>query len=259
MFKYLIYERKGPVAYLTINRPDQLNILSIALQEEMFRALEIIKNDEGLRVLILTGAGEKAFMAGADIRELQARNFIIAREQTRRRQMLYNDFAEMNIPVIAAINGLAFGAGLELILACTLRIACEEVLIGALEINLGIMPGEGGTQRLPRLIGLGRAMEMVLTGDPVDAHKAYHIGLVNRVVPRKQLMDTAEQEAKKLASKAPIAVQCIKEAINRSMEVGLYEGMAHESYLHAYICATKDKEKGIIAFLEKRKPIYVGK
>jgi enoyl-CoA hydratase len=259
MFEFLTYEKQGYVGCLTINRPKELNILSNALQEEMFKALDLIESDGDLRVLILTGSGEKAFMAGADIKELQARDFIIAREQTRRRQQLYNRFSEMRIPVIAAINGVAFGAGLELVLACTLRIACEGARLGALEINLGIMPGEGGTQRLPRLVGFGRAMEMALTGEPVDAEEAYRIGLVNKVVQREKLMDEARAMAEKIASKAPIAVQCVKEAVNRSMEVGLYEGMAHESYLQAYTCATEDKKEGISAFLEKRKPQFQGK
>ncbi len=259
MFKYLLYEKQGAIAYLTVNRPDQMNILTLALQEEMFSALDVIEGDEELRVLVLTGAGEKAFMAGADIKELQARDFIVARQQTQRRQQLYNRFSEMKIPVIAAINGFAFGAGLELILACTLRIAGEEASIGALEINLAIIPGEGGTQRLPRLVGFGRAMEMVLTGVPINAKEAYRIGLVNKVVPKEELMNAARETAHSLALKAPVALQCAKEAVNRSMEVGLYEGLAHESYLHAYTCATEDKEEGISAFLQKRKPVYKGR
>lgn len=259
MFKYLLYEKQGAIAYLTVNRPDQMNILTLALQEEMFSALDVIEGDEELRVLVLTGAGEKAFMAGADIKELQARDFIVARQQTQRRQQLYNRFSEMKIPVIAAINGFAFGAGLELILACTLRIAGEEASIGALEINLAIIPGEGGTQRLPRLVGFGRAMEMVLTGVPINAKEAYRIGLVNKVVPKEELMNAARETAHSLALKASVALQCAKEAVNRSMEVGLYEGLAHESYLHAYTCATEDKEEGISAFLQKRKPVYKGR
>jgi enoyl-CoA hydratase len=170
-----------------------------------------------------------------------------------------NRIAEMKIPVIAAINGYALGAGLELAIACTLRVACEEAKLGSPEVNLGIIPGDGATQRLPRLIGFGRAMEMVLTGDFVDAQKAYDIGLVNKVVPKEELMEAAKKLANKIASKAPLAIQCAKEAVNRSMEVGIYEGLAHESYLHAYTCATEDKKEGVAAFLEKRKPSFQGR
>jgi len=218
-----------------------------------------VERDEEVRALIITGTGDKAFMAGADIRELEKRDFILGRQETRRRQQVFNRLAEMKIPVIAAINGFALGAGLELAIACTIRVACEEARLGSPEVNLGIIPGDGATQRLPRLIGFGRAMEMVLTGDFIDAQEAYRIGLVNKVVPRTELMDAARKLAAKLAAKAPLAVQCAKEAVNRSLEVGLYEGLAHESYLHALTCATEDKKEGVAAFLEKRKPNFQGK
>lgn len=259
MYEFFIYEKQGNVGYLTINRPKELNILSLAVEVEFNLVLDFIEADKDLRALIITAAGEKAFMAGADIKELAARDFVICREQNSKRQRLYNRIAEMRVPVIAAINGVAYGAGLELAAACTLRVACEEARFGAFEINLGIIPGEGGTQRLPRIIGFGRAMEMILTGEPMDAQEAYRIGLVNRVVPRNELMDTAKQLADKIASKAPIAIQCAKEAVSRSMDVGLYEGMAHESYLQAHTCSTEDKNEGIAAFLEKRKPVFQGK
>lgn len=259
MSMLLLYEKQGNVGYITINRPNELNALSNALVEELDQTLQEIEQDTEIRVVILTGAGEKSFMAGADIKELQNRDFVIAREQTKRRQQVYNRIVEMKIPVIAAINGFALGAGLELALACTLRVACEEAKLGAPEVNLAIIPGDGGTQRLPRLIGFGRAMEMVLTGDFIDAQEAYRIGLVNRVVPKEQLLETAIQLAEKLAKKAPLAIQCGKEAVNRSLEVGIYEGLAHESYLHSYLCASLDKAEGVAAFLEKRKPEYKGK
>ena len=259
MFEYFIYEKKNNIGYLTINRPQDLNILSLAMEAEFNKVLDLVEIDKELRVLILTGAGDKAFMAGADIKELAARDFSLAREQNTKRRQLYNRISEMRIPVIAAINGFAFGAGLELSLACTLRIACEEAKFGAFEINLAIMPGEGGTQRLPRIVGLGRAMEIVLTGEAIDAQEAYRIGLVNKVVSREKLMSTAAKIADNLASKAPIALQCAKEALNRAFDMGLYEGMEHESYLQAYTCATEDKKEGIAAFLEKRKPIYIGR
>jgi enoyl-CoA hydratase len=259
MFELLKYDKEGVLAYITINRPDAMNALSNALVEELDRAFDLVEGDDQIRVLIITGAGDRAFMAGADIGELKERDFILGRQQTRRRQQVLNRIAEMKIPVIAAVNGYALGAGLELAAACTLRVACREARFGSPEVNLGIIPGDGATQRLPRLIGFGRAMEMVLTGDFVDANKAYSIGLVNQVVPREELMEAVKKLASKLASKAPVALQCAKEAVNRSTEVGLYEGLAHESYLHAYTCATADKDEGVAAFLEKRKPDFQGK
>ena len=186
VFELLIYEKEAPLAFITINRPQAMNALSNALVEELDRALDRVEGDPEIRALIITGAGETAFMAGADIGELKDRDFLLARQQTRRRQQVFNRIAEMNIPVIAAVNGFALGAGLELAAACTLRVACEEARLGSPEVNLGIIPGDGATQRLPRLIGFGRAMEMVLTGDFVDADRAYNIGLVNRVVPRDE-------------------------------------------------------------------------
>ena len=259
MDSYILYEKKDTIGVLTINRPNELNILSHATQAQMNQILDEVESDASLRVLVITGAGEKAFMAGADIKELEARDYLTARAETKNRQKLYNRLWEMKIPVIAAINGVAYGAGLELVLGCTLRIAAQNAKLGAVEINLGIMPGEGGTQRLPRMIGFGRAMEMVLLGEPVDAGKAYQMGLVNVVVAPEELMDTAMEWARKLAKKAPLAVQCAKEAVNQSLEMGLYEGMSHESYLHAYLCATEDKKEGVAAFLEKRPPVYKGK
>lgn len=259
MFNELIYRKEGPLAFITINRPDAMNALSNALVEELDRAFAVVEGDPEVRALVITGAGEKAFMAGADIRELEQRSFILGREQTRRRQQVLNRLAEMKVPVIAAVNGFALGAGLELAIACTLRVACPEARFGSPEVNLGIIPGDGATQRLPRLIGFGRAMEMVLTGDFVTAEEACQIGLVNKVVPREELPAAAEKLAAKLAAKAPVAIQCAKEAVNRALEVGLYEGLAHESYLHALTCATEDKKEGVSAFLEKRKPRFQGR
>lgn len=259
MFELLIYEKEAPFAFITINRPNAMNALSNALVEEFDQAFDLVEQDEEIRALIITGAGEKAFMAGADINELNNRDFVLGRKQTRQRQQVFNRIGEMKIPVIAAINGFALGAGLELAIACTLRVACEEARLGAPEVNLGIIPGDGATQRLPRLIGFGRAMEMVLTADFIEAQEAYRIGLVNKVVPRAELMEAAKKLAAKIAAKAPLAIQCAKEAVNRSMEVGIYEGLAHESYLHAFTCASEDKKEGVAAFLEKRKPSFQGK
>jgi enoyl-CoA hydratase len=259
LFEGLIFQKEEPLAVITINRPASMNALSNALTEEFDQAFDLVEQDKSIRALIITGSGEKAFMAGADIRELEERDFVLGRSQTKRRQEVFNRLAEMNIPVIAAINGFALGAGLELAIACTLRIASEHARLGSPEVNLGIIPGDGATQRLPRLVGFGRAMEMVLTGDFVDAAKAERMGLVNQVVPQDELMESARKLATKLAQKAPLAIQCAKEAVNRSLEVGLTEGLAHESYLHAFTCASADKAEGVAAFLEKRKPSFQGK
>lgn len=259
MFELLNYRKQAPLAYIIINRPAAMNALSNALVEEFDEVFDLVERDKEIRVLIITGAGEKAFMSGADINELKKRDFILGREETKRRQQVFNRLAEMRIPVIAAVNGYSLGAGLELALACTLRVASEDARFGSPEVNLGIMPGDGATQRLPRLIGLGRAMEMVLTGELINAQEACRIGLINKVVPREELMGAVEKLALHIASKAPLAVQCIKEAVNRSLEVGLYEGLAHESYLHALTCATEDKKEGVSAFLEKRKPDFRGR
>jgi enoyl-CoA hydratase len=259
MFELLTYAKEGFLGVITINRPKVMNALSNALVEEFDKVFDLVESDEELRALIITGEGDKAFMAGADIRELEARDFIKGRQQTRRRQEVFNRLAEMKVPVIAAVNGFALGAGLELAVACTLRVAVEEAKFGSPEVNLGIIPGDGATQRLPRLVGFGRAMELVLTGDFIDAAEAYRIGLVNQVVPQAELMEAAKKLAGKIAKKAPLAIQFAKEAVNRSLEVGIYEGLAHESYLHALACATEDKKEGVQAFLEKRKPDFKGK
>jgi enoyl-CoA hydratase len=259
VFELLTYTKEGPFAFITINRPKVMNALSNALVEEFDKAFDLVEEDEEVRALIITGAGDKAFMAGADIKELEARDFIKGRQQTKHRQEVFNRLAEMRVPVIAAINGFALGAGLELAVACTLRVAADHAKLGSPEVNLGIIPGDGATQRLPRLVGFGRAMELVLTGDFIDAEEAYRIGLVNKVVPPEELMEAAKKLAGKIAKKAPLAIQFAKEAVNRSLEVGIYEGLAHESYLHALACATEDKKEGVQAFLEKRKPDFKGK
>jgi enoyl-CoA hydratase len=189
----LKYEQESPLAFITVNRPEVRNALSNALVEELAEVFKQIENDQLVRALIITGEGDKAFMAGADIKELQERDFVVGRRQTRRRQEVMSMLAEMPIPVIAAINGFALGAGLELALACTLRVAVKDAKLGAPEVNLGIIPGCGGTQRLPRLVGLGLAMEMILTGAMITADEAYRIGLVNKVVAAEELMEEAKK------------------------------------------------------------------
>lgn len=259
MYKTLIYEKKDNIGLLTVNRPDKLNALSNELIEELDKFLNELENDEALRVLVMTGAGEKAFVAGADIQELVDRDALVGRRVSRKRQTVFSRIENLPIPVIAAVNGYALGGGLELALACSIRVCSERAQFGAPEVKLGIIPGDGGTQRLPRLVGLGRAMEMVLTGDFIDAQEAHRIGLVNRVVPHDDLMDAAMELAQKIAKRPPLAVRYAKEAVNRSQEGDTAAGYALESYLHALSCTTQDKKEGVEAFLEKRKGRFKGK
>ncbi len=259
MYKTLIYEKRDAVGVLTINRPDKLNAISNELTDELKQLLDEIEQDRDLRVLVVTGAGDKAFVAGADIKELVDRDALVGREVSRTRQNLFSRIENLPVPVIAAVNGYALGGGLELALACSIRICSENAQFGAPEVKLGIIPGDGGTQRLPRLVGAGRAMEMILTGDFIDAQEAYRIGLVNRVVPIEELRNSALELAGKIAKRPPLAVRYAKEAVNRSQEGDSVAGYALESYLHALTCTTEDKKEGVSAFLEKRKGKFKGK
>lgn len=259
MYKTLIYDKKDHIGILTVNRPDKLNALSRELTEELQKLLNEVEKDVDLRVLVITGAGDKAFVAGADINELVERDAVLGRDVSRFRQELFARIENLPVPVIAAVNGYALGGGLELALACNIRVASAKAQFGAPEVKLGIIPGDGGTQRLPRLVGLGRAMELVLTGDFIDALEAHRIGLVNRVVPHEELMDNVMMLAQKIASRPPLAVKYAKEAVNRSQEGDTPSGYALESYLHALACTTEDKKEGVAAFLEKRKGEFKGK
>ncbi len=259
MYKTLRYEKKENIGILTINRPDKLNAISNELTTELKSFLDEAERDDDLRVLIITGAGDKAFVAGADINELVGRDARLGRRVSQERQDIFSRIENLPIPVIGAINGYALGGGLELALACNIRLASEKAQFGAPEVKLGIIPGDGGTQRLPRLVGLGRAMEMILTGDFIDAEEAFRIGLVNRVLPPEELMGKAMELAQRIASRPPLAVRYAKEAVNRSQEGGLTAGFSLESYLHALSCTTEDKKEGVSAFLEKRKGKFKGK
>ncbi len=259
MYKTLMYEKKENTGLLTINRPEKMNALSQELTAELSLLLDEIENDAELRVIVITGAGDKAFMAGADINELVDRDARLGRRVSRERQEIFSRIENLHVPVIAAVNGYALGAGLELALACSIRICSEKAQFGAPEVKLGIIPGDGGTQRLPRLIGLGRAMEMIITGDFIDAQEAYRIGLVNKVFPLDKLMEKAMELAQKIALRPPLAVRYAKEAVNRSQEGDTASGFALESYLHALSCTTEDKKEGVSAFLEKRKGKFKGK
>lgn len=259
MYKTLMYEKKENIGLLTINRPEKMNAISQELTAELSLFLDEIENDDELRVIVITGAGDKAFVAGADINELVDRDARLGRRVSRERQEIFSRIENLHVPVIAAVNGYALGAGLELALACSIRICSEKAQFGAPEVKLGIIPGDGGTQRLPRLVGQGRAMEMIITGDFIDAQEAYRIGLVNKVFPPEKLKEEAMELAKKIASRPPLAVRYAKEAVNRSQEGDSASGFALESYLHALSCTTEDKKEGVSAFLEKRKGKFKGK
>jgi enoyl-CoA hydratase len=250
MYKTLIYKKKENIGTLTINRPDKLNAISNELTAELHSLLSELEKDEELKALIITGAGDKAFVAGADIKELVDRDARIGRRVSRERQEVFSRIENLPVPVIAAVNGYALGGGLEIALACNIRLCSEKAQFGAPEVKLGIIPGDGGTQRLPRL---------VVTGDFIDAQEAYRIGLVNKVFPHEELMDKAMELAQKIASRPPLAVKYAKEAVNRSQEGDKASGYALESYLHALTCTTEDKKEGVAAFLEKRKGKFKGK
>lgn len=258
-YQLLAYKQEDGVAYITINRPEVRNALSNRLVDELEEVISQIEKNEELRAVVITGAGDKAFMSGADIRELVERDAIIGRKHTRQRQELFCRIENLNIPVIAAINGYAIGAGLELSMACTFRIASENAKFAASEVKLGIIPGAGGTQRLTRLVGKAKALEMILFGDIIDAGEALRIGLVNKVVPQDKLMEEVSAWVKKIKALPKLAIQYAKESVNRGANLGLEQGLAHESYLFALACTTQDKKEGVAAFLEKRTPNFIGK
>jgi len=258
-FENLLIDRDGAVATVTINRPKVLNAMSTQTIDELRRAMLALRHDDGIRVVILTGAGEKAFVAGADINELAAQTPVGGRELALRGQHVFDLIENLGKPVIAAINGYALGGGCELALACTIRIAVDTARLGQPEINLGIIPGYGGSQRLTRLVGRGPALELLLTGDQIAAADAYRLGLVNRVVTAANLMGEARKLAHALASKAPVAVRYILDAVNRGLEMPLREALVHEATLFGLVAATEDMREGTKAFLEKRKAEFRGK
>jgi len=258
-FENLSLERDGAVAVLTINRPKVLNALNTPTMDELRRAVLEIKHDGAVRVLIITGSGDKSFIAGADINELAVQTSIQGKEHAIRGQHVFDLIENMGKPVIAAINGFALGGGCELALACTLRLAADSARLGQPEINLGIIPGYAGTQRLSRLVGKGVALDLLLTGRQVKADEALQIGLVNRVVPAAELMTEARKLASELAAKAPIAMQYIIEAVNRGMEVSFDKGQFLEATLFGLVASSEDMREGTRAFLEKRKAEFKGR
>jgi enoyl-CoA hydratase len=258
-FDNLLLERDGAIAIVTVNRPNVLNALNALTLDELRRVILDFKQDDSVRAVVLTGAGEKAFIAGADINELAVQTPTSGREHALTGQHVFDLIENLGKPVIAAINGYALGGGCELAMACTLRIAADTAKIGQPEINLGIIPGYAGTQRLSRLVGKGKAMELILTGAPIGAVEAERIGLVNRVVPAADLMNAAKQLASDLAKNAPIAMRYIITAINKGLEMPFAEGCVFEATLFGLVASTDDMREGTKAFLEKRKPEFRGK
>jgi enoyl-CoA hydratase len=257
-FENLLIERDGAVAILTINRPKVLNALNTQTLDELRRAMLELKHDEAIRAVILTGSGDKSFVAGADINELAVQSPTGGREHAVTGQHVLDVIEQMGKPVIAAINGYALGGGCELAMACTIRIAADTAKLGQPEINLGIIPGYAGTQRLARIVGKGRALELLLSGDQVTAAEALRIGLVNRVVPAAELMAEAKKLAASLASKAPVAVRYILEAVNKGLEMPFAQAQIFEATLFGLVASTDDMREGTAAFLEKRKPAFKG-
>ena len=258
-FENALYDKKDHIAHVTVNRPKVLNALNLPTMEDLRRAFTMAKDDPEVRVVILTGAGEKAFVAGADISELQKHTPIEGKAWTHIGQSVLDLIENLGKPVIACVNGFALGGGCELAMACTMRLASETAKLGQPEVKLGVMPGYGGTQRLPRLVGRGLAMQLVLTGEMISAQEAYRIGLVNEVVPPSELIPRAEAIAKKIIANAPLAVQYAMEAVNHGMDVPLQEGLYLEATLFGVLCASEDKNEGTTAFLEKRAANFKGK
>jgi len=255
----LLFDTRDRIAFITLNRPEKLNALNAQSKKELHEVLAHIRSGHDVDAAIITGAGEKAFAAGTDISELQALGPESGREFSLGGQAVFDLIQHLGKPVIAAVNGYALGGGCELALACHLRIASENAAFGQPEVNLGIIPGYGGTQRLPRLIGAARATAMILTGNPIDAQEAHRIGLVNSVVPQSRLLAEAESIARAILAKGQLAVRMALKAINLSMELPLSEGLTLEASLFGECCGTKDFAEGTSAFLGKRKPVFTGR
>ncbi len=255
----VLYEKRDGIAYVTINRPKVLNALNTPTWKDMRTAFEDARDDASVRGVILTGAGNKAFIAGADIGELAHVAAFEAEQSSRFGQEVLDVIENLGKPVVAAVNGFALGGGCETAMACTIRIAADSAKFGQPEVTLGLVPGGGGTQRLPRLVGKGRALQLILSGETISAQEAYRIGLVNEVVPAAELIPRAEAILKKIASNAPIAIKLALEAANKGAETSQSEGLLLEAAYFGLCAATDDKREGTNAFLEKRAPQFHGR
>ena len=259
MFNNIIFQNEDGVGVLTINRPKVLNALNKATMLEIDQVLDVIMADKSLKAIIITGAGEKSFVAGADIAEMSTLSAIEGREWGRLSQAVFSRIENLPLPVICAINGFALGGGCELAMACDIRIAASNAKFAQPEVSLGITAGFGGTQRLTRLVGKGRAKELLFTGEMIDAVEAYRIGLVNKVVEQNQLLEAAREMVKKITKNAPIAVRLTKDAVNTGLEMDLTSAIAYEAEVFGLCFATQDQKEGMTAFLGKRKANFANK
>jgi enoyl-CoA hydratase/carnithine racemase len=257
-YETLLVERRSQVAYVTLNRPDALNALNTALRQELQLFFTEVEHDPDVRLVVITGAG-RAFCAGADIKEWKEPSSVVEDREARQRLNFWGAMSRCGCPIIAAINGFALGGGCELAMCCDIRIASDRAQLGLTEVTLGIIPGGGGTQRLPRLIGRGKALELILTGKRIEAQEALRLGLVEQVVPHEQLMAAVEDLAQMIISRAPLAVKYAKEAIVRGLELPLEEGLKVEAELSILLRTTEDRMEGARAFKEKRPPRFKGR
>jgi enoyl-CoA hydratase len=255
----VVYEEKESIAYITVNRPKVLNALNRRTFEDLKTAFEHARGDASIRGVVLTGAGDKAFIAGADIGELATTTAVEAEDGSRFGQEVLNLIENMGKPVIAAVNGFALGGGCETAMACTMRVASEHARFGQPEVKLGLLPGGGGTQRLPRLVGKGRALQIILSGEMISAQEAYRIGLVNEVVPAAEVVSRAEAILKQIFANAPLAVKYSLDAVNRGLETSQAEGQVLEASFFGLCAGTEDKKEGAQAFLQKRAPQFQGR
>ncbi|HEY7480820.1 MAG TPA: enoyl-CoA hydratase-related protein [Gemmatimonadales bacterium] len=257
-YSTLLLELRDRIAIATINRPDKLNALNAEVIAELGALMDRVQSDAAIHGMILTGSGPKAFVAGADIGELGSQGPVDGKARALAGQRVFRSFERCGKPVIAAVNGFALGGGCELAMACHLRVASEQARFGQPEVKLGIGPGYGGTVRLPRLVGRGRALELLLTGQMIDAQEAYRIGLVNRVVPADRLMAESEQLLRTILENGPLAIRACLEAVDAGLDVGLDEALLLEANLFGLLSGTADMREGTAAFGEKRKPVFRG-
>lgn len=255
-FETIIYEKKDGIAYVTLNRPEVMNRHNTKMRDDMYQVLTAIKDDPDVMVAVFKGAGERAFCVGADLSEFGTAPPPVMARQVRFERDIWGLFPKLKQPLIAAVHGYALGSGVEIACFCDIRIASEDAIFGLPEVSLGMIPAGGGTQTVPRIIGIGRTLEVFLTGKRIDAKEAHRIGLVNLVVSREELYPKVDEMAKKIASRGPIAVRCAKEAINRGIELTLDEGLALERKLARIVAKTEDAAEGVRALMEKRAPQF---